>query len=183
MMRGCFRVSPMGTDVMGIALRPVGALARCVSVADTSLSLSLSLSTPGLLGKKPSLGAQSGAHNDLLAGIHRPPGCGVRRSPRAHGSLVSCAPRGSVLRARGLFERRCRVPHLAVAFEKAPSRAPTRDGSSSAERRGSHKGPRRSPIACCLTAVGKFLLCFAPSRVSPYNTRGALPSFLEETVR
>jgi hypothetical protein len=42
-MRGCFRVSPTGIDVMGIVVRPAGAITRCVSAADTSLSLSLSL--------------------------------------------------------------------------------------------------------------------------------------------
>jgi hypothetical protein len=43
MKRGCFRVSPTGMDVTGVVVRPVGAITRCVSVADTSLSLSLSL--------------------------------------------------------------------------------------------------------------------------------------------
>jgi hypothetical protein len=36
-------MSPSGTDVMGIVVRPRGAITRCVSLADTSLSLSLSL--------------------------------------------------------------------------------------------------------------------------------------------
>jgi hypothetical protein len=44
MEKGCFRVSPNRTDVMGIVERPVGAVCRCVGIADTSLSLSLSLS-------------------------------------------------------------------------------------------------------------------------------------------
>ena len=43
MTRGRFCMSPLGTDVMGIDVRPVGAVCRCVSAADTSLSLSLSL--------------------------------------------------------------------------------------------------------------------------------------------
>src|SRR5665213_1466753 len=94
MKRCCFRVSPIGTDVMGIALRPTGAVCRCVSAADTSLSLSLSLSTPGLLGKKPSLGADRGAHHHLLAGTRRAPGRGVHRSRAAHRSLVTCVGRG-----------------------------------------------------------------------------------------
>ncbi len=51
MKRGCFRVSPIGTDVRGVVVRPWGAITRCVSVADTSLSLSLSLSAPDLAGK------------------------------------------------------------------------------------------------------------------------------------
>jgi hypothetical protein len=37
------RMSPLGTDVRGVVVRPVRAITRCVSVADTSLSLSLSL--------------------------------------------------------------------------------------------------------------------------------------------
>jgi hypothetical protein len=52
MKRGCFRVSPTGTDVMGVVVRPGGAITRCVSLADTSLSLSLSL-LPALLSKSP----------------------------------------------------------------------------------------------------------------------------------
>jgi hypothetical protein len=43
MKRGCVRVSPSGTDVMGIVACSEEPVARCVSVADTSLSLSLSL--------------------------------------------------------------------------------------------------------------------------------------------
>jgi hypothetical protein len=43
MEKGCFRVSPTGTDVTGIVVRPAGAVCRCVGIADTSLSLSLSL--------------------------------------------------------------------------------------------------------------------------------------------
>jgi hypothetical protein len=45
MMRGCFHVSSLGTDVPGIYGAQCGPVARCVSVADTSLSLSLSLFT------------------------------------------------------------------------------------------------------------------------------------------
>jgi hypothetical protein len=43
LMRGCFRVSSLGTDVPGVYGAQDGPVARCVSVADTSLSLSLSL--------------------------------------------------------------------------------------------------------------------------------------------
>ena len=39
-------MSPLGTDVVRIVACPGGRVARCVSVADTSLSLSLSLSAP-----------------------------------------------------------------------------------------------------------------------------------------
>ena len=61
MKRGCFRVSPMGTDVMKTVAAVGSPVCRCVSAADT-FSLSLSLSTPGLAGKKPSFGAPRGAH-------------------------------------------------------------------------------------------------------------------------
>src|ERR1700691_4732789 len=43
MKRGCFRVSQSGTDVSGIPARPFGPVGRCLSIADASLSLSLSL--------------------------------------------------------------------------------------------------------------------------------------------
>ena len=57
MRRGCFRVSSLGTDVSRVFRCPLGAVGRCVSSADTSLSLSLSLSCPssasGLTAKSP----------------------------------------------------------------------------------------------------------------------------------
>jgi hypothetical protein len=43
MKRGSFCMSPLGTDVMGIGAPENRGVVRCVSVADTSLSLSLSL--------------------------------------------------------------------------------------------------------------------------------------------
>jgi hypothetical protein len=43
MKRGCFGMSPSGIDVVGIGVPEKRAVVRCVSVADTSLSLSLSL--------------------------------------------------------------------------------------------------------------------------------------------
>src|ERR1039457_336369 len=125
------------------------------------ISLSLSLSTPGLAGKKPSFGARRGAHHHLLAGTCRAPGRGVPRS-RAAG--------------RVLFERRGCFPSLAVAFEEAPSRALMRAGCS-AGRRGPDPGPRRSPYAWHLTPRGEEV-------VSLSSDRGALvPSVSqEETV-
>jgi hypothetical protein len=36
-------MSSYGTDVMGVAARPNGLVGRCVGIADSSLSLSLSL--------------------------------------------------------------------------------------------------------------------------------------------
>jgi hypothetical protein len=49
------------------------------------ISLSLSLSTPWFLGKKPSVGAGFGARHDLLAGPRRALGCGVHRSRACRG--------------------------------------------------------------------------------------------------
>jgi len=37
------RVESVSTDVLGVVVTPVGALTRCVSITDASLSLSLSL--------------------------------------------------------------------------------------------------------------------------------------------
>lgn len=105
---------------------------RIVAGADTYSSLSLS--APGLAGKKPRSGAFRGAHRHLLAGFRRARGCGFCRSRVA---------------GWGLFERRCRFPLLAVAFEEAPSCVPSCGGVSSAERRGpTDPELRRSPIAC-----------------------------------
>jgi hypothetical protein len=43
MMRGCVCMSPVGTDVTGVSVLPRGVVVRCVSAAEASLSLSLSL--------------------------------------------------------------------------------------------------------------------------------------------
>ena len=65
------------------------------------------------------------------------------RGPRR--SLLATSVQGEVLE-RGLFERHVPlVPIGVVAFEEAPSRAPTRAGYSG--RRGPDLGPRHSPIA------------------------------------
>jgi hypothetical protein len=83
-----------------------------------SLSLSLCSQFPD---------AEDGAKNRCLAGKSRAFERGFSRS-------------------RDLFERLRRVPLLAVTFEEAPSRVPSRGGVGSAERRGLlHAGPRRSP--------------------------------------
>jgi AcrR family transcriptional regulator len=70
MMRGCVRVSPYGTGVVGVVARSEGPVARCVSVADTSLSLSLSLCSASSR-PDPACGARSGAFLDLLAAFSR----------------------------------------------------------------------------------------------------------------
>ena len=49
LMRGLFSVSPLGMIVMSVPARRDGAVGRCVSSADTSLSLSLSLVPVALL--------------------------------------------------------------------------------------------------------------------------------------
>jgi hypothetical protein len=51
MRKGRVRMSSLGTGVMRDRCAPVGCVTRCVSAADTSLSLSLSLSAPDLAGK------------------------------------------------------------------------------------------------------------------------------------
>jgi hypothetical protein len=80
MKRGCFRVSPLGTDVTRVVVRPSGAITRCVSLADTSLSLSLSLSTPDLLGQRPSSGAKNGADHRYVDRSRRGCARGVCRA-------------------------------------------------------------------------------------------------------
>jgi len=144
MRRSCFRVSSMGTDVAGVAAARVGPVGRCVSIADGSLSLSLSLSTPGLVGKKPSVGAGLGACNDLPAGHRRAPGCGTRVARRRRGAcpLLACA------RVAVDLGRLPCTPGVASKGAKAlvPSRVwfPGRRGSLSG--RGAH-------LFCGLSAV------------------------------
>jgi hypothetical protein len=109
MKRGCFRVSPLGTDVMGVATCLCGSVGRCVSSADTSLSLSLSLSTPAC----STLGLA--APSQVAVPLGR------------YGARTPCCAIGDDRRpfVRGLFERRCRPPHRVVAaFEEVPSRDP-----------------------------------------------------------
>jgi hypothetical protein len=153
MMRSCFRVSPKGTDVMGMVAAQGLPLGRCLGVAESSLSLSLSLSTPGLLGKKPSFGVRRGAFHHLSAGIRRAPVRGIPRSRLAGRGACSNATTPS-----------------PVAFEEAPARAPSRAGVVSAERRGPDSGPRRSSI-----------FFSRPLGASSHNNRGAfVPSDSQE---
>jgi hypothetical protein len=69
MTRDCFRVFSLGTDVPGVATCSNGPVGRCVSSADTSLSLSLSLSCPG---STPLLSAASSRLSRLFAGYATP---------------------------------------------------------------------------------------------------------------
>jgi hypothetical protein len=149
LMRGCIRVSPLGTDVTGVVVRPVGAITRCVSVADTSLSLSLSLSTPNLSGLKPSSGAENGAYSDLLAGSRRAPGRGFRRSWRRPLAVSPCAG----VRVIGLAGS----PYNPWGTsEEVPSRAPTRVGFVVPGRRGLfHAWPRRSSLTVLVDPLGQ----------------------------
>jgi hypothetical protein len=152
MKRGCFRVSPNGADVMGVVVRPVGAITRCVSLADTSLSLSLSLYS-GSPSQEARHGAEERAGHHPLAGHHRAPGRGIRR--------CCCGV------SRGLFERRC-DPHPA-ALEEVPSRIPTRAGTSSTGRRGpTDLGPRR-PNTFHMPSIQ--YACVAPSAGTTNPTR------------
>ena len=66
-------MSSSGTDVMGIGVPEMRAVVRCVSSADTSLSLSLSLCSQFL-------SAENGAQAHLLAGSDRALGRGFSRS-------------------------------------------------------------------------------------------------------
>jgi hypothetical protein len=129
MKRGCLRVVPVGTDVTGVSALPERVVVRCVSTAEASLSLSLSLCSQFSCAK-------SGAFQGLLAGRRR----------ACERGVWSFSP------ARGLFERRRHSPSPVAALEEAPSRVPTRAGARSAERRGSyHAGSRRS--SCVAVSV------------------------------
>jgi len=158
------RVRSFETDVMRDRCAPMGVVVRCVSTADSSLSLSLSLCSQFL-------SAENGAPTGFLAGLRRVFGRGFCRSvlvcrlgnagpaPSRLRDSVSFSigvGRGSfprVYRSKGnlrilrRFERRCYCPSPVVAFEEAPLRFPTRAGAGSAERRGlAPMGPRRSPF-------------------------------------
>ena len=126
--------------------------------------LSLSLSTPWFLGKKPSPGAKNGASQDLLAGSRRALGCGISRSRPV----------------RGLFERLHPFPIGVVAFEEAPARAPTRAGAGSAGRRGCHPWPRRSPI-CSLARLAP--PAFRAARGKQVKDAGSEVCFAHERPR
>ena len=156
MKRGCFRVSPLGTDVMGLAAGEGLPVCRCVSAADTSLSLSLSLCS-GSSGLKPDFGVRRGARQHLLAGSHRAPGRGVHRS-RAGRAMARCVNGHRVLLAGGhRFSPVVSFPGLGRSLDSpwrtvmgitalAPSRAwfPGRRGSQA--RCGAH--PFSNPKDC-----------------------------------
>src|SRR5580700_7939049 len=108
MMRGCVRVSPVRTDVLGIAACPKGAVARCVSVADTSLSLSLSLSapssSPGLAPAFPGFSARIAGKVFLghkRVAVRAKPGTGRAQSLAYATAYVRQAKHTMCCRARG----------------------------------------------------------------------------------
>jgi hypothetical protein len=129
-------VKSFRTDVTGVVVRSSEPITRCVSVADTSLSLSLSLSTPNLSGLEPSFGAENGAPDHLLVGPRRASGCGICRSRRRP---LAVSPWADVR----VIELAC-SPNPWGTSEEVPSRAPTRAGFVGPRRRGLfHAWPRR----------------------------------------
>jgi hypothetical protein len=132
MEKGCLRVSPIGTDVTGIVVRPAGRITRCVGIADTSLSLSLSLCSR-FSRQKPSSGAGFGALHDRLAGNRR----------ALASAALCCVGRSRILAVSAELGRPSHNPGEAIkgAWALAPSRAwfPGRRGSTDL-------GPRRPPF-------------------------------------
>ena len=127
MKRGCFRVSPLGTDVMRVGVRPNAPVGRCVSSADTSLSLSLSgpSSTPRLAADFP----RTDRRLELLSGVGR--------------SLCICGSRRPVQGACSSVAGTASLIAVSSVFEEAPVRTPICAGSV-IERRGLNPRPRRS---------------------------------------
>jgi hypothetical protein len=131
-----FRMSPFGTDMMGMPVRHGAPVGRCVSSADSSLSLSLSLSCPCSSPR-------------LAAGFPRFPERSRGWASRASGSaFAACFAASCAVRARvriGLGH----PPHNPWrVFEEASACVPTRAGAvSNPERRGpTDLGSRRSPV-------------------------------------
>ena len=173
------RVSPVGTDVTGVFVLSERVVCRCVSTADSSLSLSLSLcsrfpepqngSNPGLLaGSGHALGRGfrrssydssrlPAPHPTLRLGWGRiPAACdGTLRLPPTDGTLPSPTAGRRTLFAgpacRGLFERHVSLPNGALAFEEVPSRTPIRAGAG---RRGPSDPWVTAPPFLCFTGGG-----------------------------
>jgi hypothetical protein len=122
--------------------------ARCVSVADTSLSLSLS--SWHLLGDRPSCSAENGALHGSLAGIRRARSRGLSCSRCEVCSSVALP--ASFVGWRAFEQAPLRVPTRA-GFEEVPACAPTHAGLIGPTRRGPapNPGPRRT----LFTAVGR----------------------------
>jgi hypothetical protein len=154
MKRGCFRVSPLGTDVKRVVAHRGAPVGRCLGI-EASLSLSLSLSCPSSASPLAADFARTprrlelpvrGGPRSVWGGLECPAAAidGVPRLCEVARDRTRGCTAASRLAGRGLFERRCH-PHLAPAFEEAPSRAPTRVGyAGSAGRRGLDPRPRRS---------------------------------------
>ena len=133
------RVRSFVTDVMRDRCAPIGVVVRCVSTADSSLSLSLSLCSQFL-------SAENGSRTHLLAGSDHAPGRGfhhVRSGPFPSGRFIIAAP-FACARVNSLGQ----APHNPwSSSEEALSRAYfPRAGSVGPKRRGPlpNRGPRRS---------------------------------------
>jgi hypothetical protein len=138
MKRGCrFSMSPSGTDVKRVVAHSGAPVGRCLSTADASLSLSLSLSCPS---STPLLAARFPRFEQYSRGwaTHTREAAGVPGAVSSCPDAVSRSGRVSVIRRR-------RHPHLAVAVEEVPRCAPTRWGCCSG-RRGLNPRPRRPLI-------------------------------------
>ena len=115
-MRGCFHVFSSGTDVTGVAVRQSTAFGRCVSSADTSLSLSLSLCP----SSTPDLTAEFGRFAAPLAGFGK-------ALAHAHCSKLPCHALGDVRRPHEVTrDRNSAYTHAKVrqAHCERTSRAP-----------------------------------------------------------
>jgi hypothetical protein len=144
------RVSSHGTDVMGNRCAPVGVVSRCVSVADTSLSLSLSLCRGSSSGQDARFGARNGAQNNLLGTARRASERGFRRP--AHGPAAAAS-----FTCACVDHKLGRAPHNPwSSFEEAPSRALfPRAGVAGPMRCGLNLRPRRSLFRTTM-AGGRF---------------------------
>jgi hypothetical protein len=136
-MRGCFRVFSSGTNVTGVGVRQSTPVGRCLSIADASLSLSLSLSCPS---STPPLTAKFGRFSTPLAGYGTPCPAPCSKLP-CHARNDVRRPH-EVTRDRSLAythakvrqahrERTCRAPggvaglqRTSLSYREQTSRAP-----------------------------------------------------------
>jgi hypothetical protein len=137
LLAGLRRASGCGTRV---ACGRRGA-ARLLAYPRVGVDLGRPTCTPGVASKGAKALVPSPVwfpgRRGILSGRGAHPSCGPSRA------LVRGIPR-SRPPARGACSN-VTTPS-PVAFEEAPSRAPSRAGAVSAERRGPDPGPRRSPI-------------------------------------
>ena len=160
------RVRSFETDVMGSRCAPNGVVCRCVSTADSSLSLSLSLCSQ-------LFSAENGSNTHLLAGRRR---VSERGFCAAWRRLLPAAPLACARVANSLG---CPPDSPWEASEVVPSRVPSRGGSVGPERRGPvpNPGSRRSPLCVCWVGRGVLMASSARSVVAP-GVRGGLAALL-----